>query len=430
MKPLSDITACVVDHGLFLPVAHRLAQEYKRVLYHTPNEEGFPTINKCIIGDGFPDIEKCDDIWSVKNEVDLWVFPDIGFSGLQLELESQGRSVWGSRRADTLEVFRQKFHRVLKDTGLPVPEFVVIKGLNALRDHLRNEEDKYLKISRYRGSMETCHWRSWELDEVMLDMLAVRFGPAKELIPFMVFDNIETDLEIGSDTYCVDGEWPSLMLNGLEHKDQGYLSAVTKKEDMPKQLTDVLDAFGPILKQYRMRNQWSTEVRVQGETGFFTDPTPRGGLPSTCSQLRAWKNFGEIVAAGADGELVDPIPDCKFTAEAMITGKGKKDNWVVVELPDELTDWANFANCCMIDGRICFPSDDDSSGALGWLVATGDTIEETIDKLKEHADLLPDGLDADTDSLVDLLKEAHSAEKEDIEFGKQTIPEPETALNL
>ena len=43
----------------------------------------------------------------------------------------------------------------------------------------------------------------------------------------------------------------------------------------------VLDAFGPILKEYRCRNQWSTEVRVKDGEGFFTDPTPRGGLPST-----------------------------------------------------------------------------------------------------------------------------------------------------
>jgi hypothetical protein len=44
--------------------------------------------------------------------------------------------------------------------------------------------------------------------------------------------------------------------------------------------------------------------------------------------------------------------------------------------------------------------------------------------------LLPDGLDADTDALVDLLHELEESVKADIEFGKEPIPPPETALNL
>ena len=430
MKEPSQITCLVLDHGLFIPVARRLAQSYKRVLYHIPNEVAFPTINRSIIGDGFPDIEKCNDIWSVMPEVDLVVSPDIGFSGLQPELERQGKLVWGSRRADSLEILRQKFHKVLEQSGLPVPKFIVINGWTKLRDYLKDQEDKYLKISRYRGSMETWHWRSWDLDEVFLDILAVRFGQSKELIPFLVFDNIETDIEIGSDTYTVDGQWPSLMLNGMEHKDKGYIGAVTKREDLPGVLTDVLDAFTPILKEYRCRNQWSTEVRVKDGEGFFTDPTVRGGLPSTASQLAAWNNFPEIVLAGANGELIDPIPACQYTAECMITGKSNKEQWVAVEIPEELQEWTAFGNCCMIEGRIVFPSDDTAGDELGWLVATGDTFEEVIDNIKEHADLLPDGLDANTDAMVDLIVVAIKARDENIEFGNQPIPDPSTALNI
>ena len=278
--------------------------------------------------------------------------------------------------------------------------------------------------------METWHWRSWSLDGGFLDVLAVRFGPAKELIPFMVFDNIKTDLEIGSDTYTVDGQWPSIMLNGLEWKDKGYIGAVTNRKDMPDCLNEVLDAFSPILKKYRMRNQWSTEVRKTPESFFFTDPTPRCGLPSTASQLKAWKNFPEIVLAGAHGDLVEPIPSCRYTAECMITGKSKKEQWPAVEIPGELQEWTAFGNCCQIDGRLVFPADDSHGDDLGWLVATGDTLEGLLDNLKAHADILPDGLDANTDSMVDLLSEAIKAEKEGIEFGHEEIPKPETALNV
>ncbi len=74
MKEIGDATALVIDHGLFLPVARRLAMGFKRVLYHCPHEVGFPTINASIIGEGFPDIEKCVDIWGVMPEVDSLVF--------------------------------------------------------------------------------------------------------------------------------------------------------------------------------------------------------------------------------------------------------------------------------------------------------------------------------------------------------------------
>jgi hypothetical protein len=171
-------------------------------------------------------------------------------------------------------------------------------------------------------------------------------------------------------------------------------------------------------------------VRVKDGKGYFTDPTPRGGLPSTASQLALWSNFPEIVWAGANGELIDPIPSAKYAAECMITGKSKKEQWPAVELPKELEDWTAFGNCCQIDGRLVFPADESGGDDLGWLVATGNTLEDVIDNLKKHADLLPDGLDANTDAMVDLLVEAIKANGEGVDFGHEAIPEPETALNV
>ncbi len=197
MKEISEVTACVFDHGLFTSVAHRLAKACKRVLYHTPAECAFTTLEQHIIGDGHADIERCGDIWKVKDEVDLWVFPDIQHSGLQLELERQGFAVWGSRNGDSLEINRQKFNRVLEEVGLPVPKFVVIKGLTALREHLRDQTDKYIKVSKYRGTFETQHWRDYDLDSGTLDTPAVALGPAQDLLPFLVVDSIDAPVEVG-----------------------------------------------------------------------------------------------------------------------------------------------------------------------------------------------------------------------------------------
>lgn len=428
MKDLKDITCCVVDHGLFIPVAQRLAKGFKRVLYHSPWEEGFPTINKCIVGDGFADIERCDDIWKAKKEIDLFVFPDIQNSGLQLELESQGFPVWGSRDGDSIEINRQKFHKILSQAGLEVPTFTTIKGLTKLRDYLKGKENKFIKISKYRGSLETCQWRSWHEDEGLLDVWAVRFGPAKELVPFMVFEPIDTDLEIGGDTYCIDGEWPSLMIHGDEWKDKGFLGTITERKDMPEHIQEVLDAFGPVLKEYRYRNNFSMELRVVNDKAYFIDPCCRGPLPATGSQLELYGNYPEIIWYGANGMLIDPEPTAQFSAECIVKSKGEKGQWKKTVVPDELKDALKLSNCCEIDGAVCFPADDSHGEDIGWLISTGNTISDTIETMKEYESLLPSGLSIGIESLANLLKEIHESEKKGIEFTEQTVPEPAIVL--
>jgi hypothetical protein len=428
MKPVSEITACIVDGGPFIPVAQRLAREYKRVLYYCPNSDPFPTINRCIIGDGFPDIEKTTDIFTIKNEIDLFVFPDINHFDLQLELESQGFPVWGSRRGDALEIKRQYFHAMLEKLGLPVPKFTVVRGINALRGHLKDEENKYLKISRYRGSMETAHWRSWSLDEGFLDVLAVRFGPAKEMIDFLVFDALETELEIGNDTYCVDGQWPKMMLHGLEKKDAGYFCTAQAADGLPEQIKEVLAVFAPVLKRFRYRNLFSTELRVVDDVGYFTDPCCRGGLPSTSSQLEMLANLPEIIWCGANGELVEPEMAAQFSAEVILKVKCNKTQWPVVEVPEELRQWMKLANCCMIDGRVTFPVDDSHEDEIGWLSAIGDTPKATLDKLKEYVAKLPDGVSADVTALADIFKEIETEQEQGINFTQKMLPEPAAVL--
>jgi hypothetical protein len=429
MTDTKDLTVCVIDSGLFLPVAQRLARSVKRVLYFSPSGEAFPTINRRIIGDGYADIERVKRMWAIKNEVDLWVVPDINQSDIQIELESQGRKVWGSRAGDSLEIYREFFHRKLAELGLDVPTFTPVMGMTKLKEFLKDKEDKFLKISEYRGSMETYHWRSWRIDEGYLDMLSVRFGPTKEIVPFLVFDPIKTDLEIGGDTYCVNGQWPDFMLHGLEAKDSGYFSAVTPFKEMPECLVNIMEAFSPYLQRNNYRNEWSMEVRVKGDKAFFTDPTCRGGLPSTASQLEVWGNFPEIVWAGANGELVQPEPLGKFTAEAIVRMKCDKSQWGVLEVPKELQQWLKLSCCCEVDGRVCFPTTDDHGEEIGWLVAIGDTPEETLKNLKEYTELLPDGVTADLTPLEKIFQEIEQEEKAGIHFTEKSLPEPAEVLD-
>lgn len=424
MKDLSQLTALVYDHGLFLPLAQRLARDFGRVLYFTEWQEGFSTVNKAVIGSGLEKVERVMDIWKAKKEVDLFVFPDVQHSGLQLELESQGYPVWGARRGDELELNRKLFLKVLEEVGLDVPEYEICKGISALRECLKEKENCYIKISLFRGSLETKHFRSWKLDENLLDLWAVRFGGMREKIPFLVFDAIETPLEIGGDTYCVDGKWPSLMLHGIEEKDSAYLSAVTQREKMPYQLLEVMERFSKRLEKYRYRNEWSMEVRVKDDNFFFIDPTCRGGLPSTGSQLELWENFGEIVWEGAHGNLVEPVPLGKFSAELIVRAKSEDGLWACAEIPKELEQWLKLADCCEIDGVRYWPREGSDDDCVGWLVAIGDTPQEAVDKIKGYAEALPDGLSVDLAPLADVLKNIATGEEEGIGFTNKPVPEP------
>ena len=169
MKPTKDITCLVIDTGLFLHVARRLAREFKTVYFWSPWETAFPHFRDDIIGDGYGDIIRVESVESVLDEIDLAVFPDIGYSDLQLQLIKRGIPVWGCRNADELEARRGKFLEVLKSqTDLPVPKCEKVKGVTNLRLYLADHEDQYIKVDTYRGDFETFHFRSMAEDKISL----------------------------------------------------------------------------------------------------------------------------------------------------------------------------------------------------------------------------------------------------------------------
>lgn len=429
MNELSSKTCLVWDHGLDIGLAERLARAdgFGRVLYHSPYQEGFSLFDKAILGWGVGRIERCNDPWAIKKQVDCFVFPDIEHSGEQEELESQGFSVWGARRGDALELNRQKFHKILGQVGLDVPKFYLVNGITKLKDYLKaNDKPCYIKSERFRGSWETVHFRSWKLDEGMINCRSCKLGKKGDLMPFLVFEPIETKLEIGGDTWNIDGNWPSLMLHGDENKDKAYLSTVTKRTDMPPQIQEILEAFGPILKPYHYRQFWSMEDRVKGANHYFGDATTRGPFPSSASHMEVWKNLPMIIWAGAHGELIEPEPAAKYTCEVMVNIKAEEGMEATADFPKELQQWLKPADCYVIDDVLCIVPE---AHEAGWMVAIDDTVEGVIDKIKAQCDLLPDGMSADLEPLAELIQVVQEAEQQGIEFGEKELPTPEIVLD-
>lgn len=434
MKSVEKVTACVVDHGRYLGLAVELAKSFKRVIYYNSAAvDAFPTINKWTVADGFPGVEVIvppEDHWDYKSEIDLYVFPDIYHGGEQLELESQGKAVWGSRHGDRLEILRGEFLKTLSLVGLEVPTHKVIHGLTELRKELKDREDVYVKISRYRGTMETFHWRDWDHDEVWLDEKSVELGPQKDEIVFYVFDAIETDIEVGLDTYSIDGQRPLEMLVGYEWKDKGYFGAVTQWRDVPEPLAKVSMAFTQQLEDDHYRNFISSEVRILGDSFKFIDPTRRKPCPGGSSQIKLYGNLPEIILAGANGELVQPEMLGQFACECVLTTAGGKDAWKTIRLPDSVVDSFVGQECCMVNGKVCWAPVHESHGEeLGWLVNKANTPKDCIQGMLDKVAELPDGVTAATESLINLLKEIESGKEEGIPFTTKPLPQPEEFID-
>ena len=115
------------------------------------------------------------------------------------------------------------FYRTVEEIGLEVPPHEVIKGMANLRAYLKEHENVFVKMSRYRGTMDTWKHKTYQQSLSYLDLLAVKLGPFQDLVTFYVLDEIKTDIEGGVDTYCIDGQWPKQVVLGYEKKNETYL---------------------------------------------------------------------------------------------------------------------------------------------------------------------------------------------------------------
>lgn len=425
-KRIEDVVCCVVDSGLFPHIAQCLAQKVKHCFYCGPRDQFMPKLADAIVGDGFDNITRVREFWGIKEQCDLFVFTDIGLDGEQRELTNQGFRVWGHHGGDVLEWNKARFLSTLEDLGMPSPPHTRVRGMTALRDLLMDAEDKYVKISRYRGDWETFHWRNREMDEACLDAAAYRLGPAKELITFYVFDPIDTKIEDGVDAWCIDGEWPKTVLHAMERKDKSLIGAMQKFADVAEPVRQVNEKFGPVLAEFGYRGAFSSEVRLNDQA-FFIDPTCRFGSPPSQLQTALITNLPEVIYAGAQGVCLEPEAPEPFGAQVLITTDREKAEWAAMELPEELLEKVKASFSCQIDNLFCI-APNPLENWFGWLVATGKDIYEVIDRMKEYKEMLPDGFDCDITSLCDLLKELRDAEEKGVEITNQEIPEPETII--
>jgi hypothetical protein len=429
MKPVQEVVAAVIDFGTFLSVAEKLAETMKTVFYHSPFQVEYLDVRDCMLGTGLDKVDRLDEIFDRLDEIDLFVFPDIGFGDLQRHLRSMGKAVWGNMGASEMELYRTDFLDLLKDEGMPVIHSEKVKGVTALAAYLKKHPNVWVKIDRYRGNMETWQNSSWPQTQRTLESIAVIFGPAKEQVDFICQDDIKSDFEVGYDGWCIDGKFPSHSFQGYEKKNELYLGSVLADADLPDEIKFVNEKMAPILANYGYRNWWATEIRVADGVPYFIDPTPRMPGQTGEHQLESIKNFADIIWQGANGGVLEPEFNWNFAAEATLHYDGDTidhaiaQEWKTLDIPKEVLRWVKMYHYCKIDGLYHFMAE--GTDEVGVVIGKGNSVQASIENLAEHLEMLKgQPVHASTVGFAGLIETIKEAEKEGLPFGGR-IPKPE-----
>lgn len=408
LKPVSEVTALVIDNGHFFELARTLARSYKKVYYYCPNISEGPKINKSMIGYGYEEIELAHDFYGKPyDESDLIVFPDVGQGDMQVEM-AKTKAVWGAKKAEDLEFDREGTKKLLKKIGMPVGPYEVVTGIEALREYLKTHKDVYVKISKYRGMFESFLSSNYLSVETDIDDLCQGLGMFKHVQRFVCEDALPDKVELGMDCYTVDGEWPESCLGGIEIKNKGYVGAFKKWSEFPKPLTELNEKLSPYLKEKQMRGSMSTEGRIGEDGKFYTiDFTQREPSPPGELRQEIYTNTAEIIWEGANGVMVNPKPAGKFGVEInMASDNRRRGKWQEISYPKEFERNVKLHSPCIIKGRKYVIQTDWETEVLGGVSAWGNTLEDAVKQVKKIVkEVKGPTLEMDTENIIELAGE-------------------------
>ena len=385
---LSKKQVLVVDNGLFPKMALRLARDFGKVYYYTPQGGQFPDINQCKLGEGLPDVERVDSIFfDGWEDVDLFVFCDVGFGFEQEHLVSLGKRVWGSRKGEDLELMRVQTKKLMKKLGLPVGPYKVLKGMEALREFIKETPGWFIKVDRYRGNFETFCAEDYDLVKAHLDEIQKSTGEWSTILPFVAESPLPDCVEVGTDGFVVDGQFPEKCLSGIEDKDCGYCGIFGNYVDLPEPITRFNTKMAETFKEYQYRGFFSTEVRIgEDHVPYMIDLTCRLPSPPSELYLEMYTNISEIIWEGADGKMVTPTSDFKFGCEIILKSQEAESCWQAVKFPPSSLKFLAFHNAVKINGLWQIPPQPVGVPEIGAAIGLGNTLDEAVEHAKEIAD--------------------------------------------
>jgi phosphoribosylamine-glycine ligase len=384
---LSDKVCCVVDFGNYISVAVRLSKDFAKTFYFCPFViNGFPEHNPKDIGRGVPEIVKITEWENFYEEIDIFVFPDLYFSGLQAFLKRQGKLVFGSGTGQIMETDRGFMKRIQKDLNLPTNDYDEVEGLYELESHLMFQEDRYIK-SELRGDNETFHHHNYTTSKEELKNMKQRMGIYDKKEKYIIETPIESIAEVGLDSMSVDGVFLPESLTGIELKDVGYYGKIVPYNSLPSQIKDVTDKLSPLFQSFEYRGAYSNEIRIdKNKTGYLIDSTCRFPLPPTTLMLAMYDNFSEVIWYVANG--IVPIVKYKYThgVEFIMKSESAKNQPVALQFPMEYKDNISIKNLVVDDdGTYHFTPNGVPMKEIGSVCGMGNSLEQACKMATEIA---------------------------------------------
>lgn len=387
VSDLKSKSCLIYDNGLFVELAPRLARDFGKVWYAMPWKNAYPRAAPAIVGDGLEGVERVLNFWEYVPQADIVMFPDIYDADMQkVVADTFGKPVWGSRGAEALELDRWGTRRLQKDLGIAAPGTKFITGIDNLAAYLEKTHDKWVKISTFRGDGETWHHQSWHTSQIYLQHFKNRVGALADHYEFMVENSVE-GIEVGYDGWTVHGSFPESAYYGFEIKDCGYLGVFKSYQEHPEPIRFINSKLAGILKKEKAVGFCSFEFRMGSQrVPYLIDPCLRAGSPPIESTMEGYDNLGEIIWAGAHGEMVEAEPLGQFTAMAMIHCSFALHNWVPIDCPAEIRRWLKLRNAAVLDGKLYHVPVGGEMPEIGAVVAAADSQQKAINLVRERAE--------------------------------------------
>lgn len=354
---MEGATILVYDYGTFLSHALNLANNGKnRVLYYTPWMSSYSEFYRYAPGIGFEDqgLQKVYYFEPFIKESDLLFFPDVGPGSLSQYLrKTTTKPIFGTaddyEGGDRFEQDRWFMRQMQNKLGLPTQETKRVTGMTNLRKYLKEHDNVFVKLNKFRGDTESFAAKSYSLIEIHLDEVEVALGPFSESYKFMIEPFID-GVEPGFDCFFNGKDWVKPYLWGIELGKTNYIGKFVN--ELPKPLQLIADKLKPMLQSINYRGALSIEARVTKEgKPYLIDTCSRFPAPLATGYQLAIENYGEVIWKVANGENVTVKNKSTYFAASPLSTPHAKDHFVRLDFPEKESKNIKVYTAAKVDGN-------------------------------------------------------------------------------
>ncbi len=396
---------CIDPGGLYVEQCNALWKKGDTVKYWT-SWQADQKWDWYSIGLGFGNLEKIKYAAEWYEWADSYFFPDVtGQDELAfLKKIYPKKSFFGSGLAHKLEQDRWGLKKVLKDIDIKFSQSERIIGIDALRNYFIRNKDKYIKISTFRGDVESFYAKDGKSIDLKLDEIAQARGPFKNKIEFIVEETIPSEVEIGADLIFNGIDYLKPYIYGYEIGKKFYFGRVS--EELPELLKDGMDKLKPILQKLDYRSCISTEIKVvDKKSSYFLDITCRLPNPLCAIYNEYISNWREVVIKTGLKENVRLNIKHKYLGCMFLNSYHGINHYVKIDVDPKDREHIKFVVVGENDGQFYSIK---GTEKIAVVIAGGETIQEVIDTIKKYtekinADSLDKGAVHEIDEINDIV---------------------------